>query len=68
MQSNQVDSAENGHLRVVFGGTVMSFSLAANATFEDVPRKLDRISIPRYGRPVAIDVTLCPSSNAALLN
>jgi hypothetical protein len=65
MQSNQVDSAGNGRLRVVFGGTVMSFSLTADATFEDVARKLDRISIRRYGRPVAIDVTLCPS-NAAL--
>jgi hypothetical protein len=53
-----MDNAGDSRLRFVFGDTVVSSSLAANATFEDVARTLGELSNERYGNPVAIDVTL----------
>jgi hypothetical protein len=41
---------------------VVSFSLAANATFEDIARTFGELSNQRYGDPVAIDVTLAGSA------
>ena len=62
MQLNQVDHAGDSRLRFLFDDAVVSFSLAANATFEDVARTLDELAPQRYGNPVAIDVTLAVSS------
>jgi hypothetical protein len=58
MYSLQVDHARDGRLRFVFDDAVVSFSLAANATFEDIARTFGELSNQRYGDPVAIDVTL----------
>ena len=58
MQSVQVDRPRESRLRIVFSDTVVSFRLAAAATFEDVARKLGELPRQRYGHPVAIDITL----------
>ena len=42
----------------MFGDTVLSFNLASDATFGEIARTLDELSIQRHGDPVAIDVTL----------
>lgn len=68
MQPIQIDHAGDSRLRVIFSDTVMSVGLAANATFEDVARRLDEFSNRRHGDPIAIDVTLSPTSRADLLN
>jgi hypothetical protein len=60
MQSIQVDHPRESRLRIVFSDTVVSFRLAAAATFEDVARTLDELPSHRYGHPVAIDITLSP--------
>lgn len=58
MRFPQVDRPDENRLRIVFGDTVISFGLAANATFEDIARTLGEFSIPRHGHPLAIDITL----------
>jgi len=59
MQLIQADhGGQNRRLRLVFDNAVMSFSLAADATLEDVALRLTKVSRRRYGTPVAIDVTL----------
>jgi hypothetical protein len=58
MQPIQVDNAGDSRLRFVFSDTVVSFSLAADTTFEDIARTLGALSDQRYGNPVAIDVIL----------
>ena len=58
MRRVQLDHARLRRLRVVFGDTVLSYSLAADATFGEVARRLDEPSARRHGNPVAIDVTL----------
>jgi hypothetical protein len=58
MQPIQVDHAGDSRLRFVFSDTVVSLSLAANATFEDIARTLGDLPPQHYGNPVAIDVTL----------
>lgn len=68
MQCNKVGQSSDSRLRFIFSDRVVSLSLAADATFEDIARRLDEFSNPRYQNPVSIDVTLSPASNAALLH
>jgi hypothetical protein len=66
MQPIQVDHTVDSRLRFVFDDKVVSFNLAANATFADVARTLGELANRRYGNPVAIDVTLgCRESDVA---
>ena len=58
MQSIQADHARDSRLRFVFGDKVVSFGLAAEATFGEIAQTLGQLSNQRYGNPVAIDVTL----------
>lgn len=68
MQSNKVGQASDSRLRFIFSDRMVSLSLAADATFEDIARTLDEFSNPRYNNPISIDVTLSPASDAALLH
>jgi len=58
MQPIQVHHSGDSRLRFVFNDTVVSLTLAANATFEDIARTLGELAPRHYGDPVAIDVTL----------
>ena len=58
MQPIQVYKLPEHRLRFVFNDTTVSLGLAANATFEDIARKLDELPNQGYGDPVAIEVTL----------
>ena len=58
MRPIQADQREDSRLRFVFDDGVVSFGLAADVTFGDIARTLGELSSRRYGRPVAIDVTL----------
>jgi len=58
MQPAQRDHAGDRRLRFVFDDSVMSFSLATDATFEDVARKWGLVARRHAGTPLAIDVTL----------
>jgi hypothetical protein len=58
MQSIQVDHAKDNRLRFVFNHSVMSFSVAPDATFGEIARTLGGLSSRRHGNPVAIDVKL----------
>ena len=58
MQSIQIDHARDSRLRFVFNHSVMSFSVAPDATFGEIARTLGGLSNRRYGNPVAIDVKL----------
>ena len=53
-QSSERDS----DLRFVFGDTVMSFVISAHATFGEVARALDDVSVLRHGHPLCIHVML----------
>ena len=58
MQLSQIGNARDNRLRFVFNDMVVSFSLAADATFEDIARTFGELAPRHYGNPVAIDVTL----------
>jgi len=58
MQSIQIDHAKDSRLRFVFNHSVMSFSVAPDATFGEIAQTLGGLSSRRYGNPVAIDVKL----------
>ena len=58
MQSIQADHAKDSRLRFVFNHSVMSFSVAPDATFGEIAQTLGGLSSRRYGNPVAIDVKL----------
>jgi hypothetical protein len=58
MLLDQVDHAENSLLRFIFSDRVVSFSLAASVTLEEIARTLGELTNQGYGDPVAIDVTL----------
>jgi len=59
MQHIQADhGGQNRRLRLVFDNAVKSFDLTADATLEDIARRLAKVSRRRYGNPVAIDITL----------
>jgi hypothetical protein len=68
MQPIRIDHATDSRLRIVFSDKVVSLSLAADATFEDIARKLGEFSNSQYRNPVSIDVTLSPASCAAPLH
>jgi len=55
-QTLTTTGAADSRLRFVFSGAVMSFDLAANATFEDVALKLADPALRAYGKPLGIDV------------
>jgi hypothetical protein len=57
MQSIQVDHAGDNRLRFVFDDAVVSFNLAAHATFEDVAWTLGELAQEHHINPLAIDVT-----------
>jgi hypothetical protein len=63
MQFVEADHARLLRLRVVFGDTVLTYSLAADASVGEIARRLEEPSSRRHGSPVAIDVTLysCPT-------
>lgn len=58
MTSIKGDHRDDSRLRLVFDEKVVSYGLAADATFGDIAEALERISIQRFGTPVSIDVTL----------
>ena len=58
MQTAQVDHSGESRLRFVFHDAVVSMNLAADATLEEVARRLSELSSRRHRNPVAIDVTL----------
>ena len=58
MQSIQANHIKDSRLRFVFNRSVMSFSVASDATFGEIAQTLGELSKRRYGNPVAIDVTL----------
>ncbi len=65
MQYKRGERAADSRLRLVFPDAVMSFSLAADATFEDVARRLRDMSIRRFGDPLAIDVIIASGADLA---
>ena len=58
MQLMRTAHTRSGRVRFVFDDAVVSLSLAADATFEDIARTLDELARRHHGKPVAIDVTL----------
>jgi hypothetical protein len=68
MQPIGIDHAADSRLRFIFSDRVVSLSLAADATFEDIARRLGEFSNPQYRIPVSIDVTVSTASRAALLH
>ena len=58
MQSIEAEHATDYRLRFVFHEKVVSFPLAADATFGEIARALGWFARRRYGQPIAIDVTL----------
>ncbi len=58
MQSARVGTSSDCCLRIVFDREVLSFGLAAGATFGDVARALRSVPRKTYGNPLAIDVTV----------
>lgn len=65
MPTTKNDQAQGIHLRFVFRAEVVSVVLSANATFEDIARRLGKLSIRRYSNPLAIYVTFNSASRAA---
>ena len=55
------ETARYSQLRFVFDDAVLSFDIAADATFGEIARALDGVSMLRHGHPIAIDVTLGPA-------
>jgi hypothetical protein len=58
MQPVQIYQVPKHRLRIFYNDTTVSLGLAANATFEDIARKLDELPNQDNGDPIAIDVTL----------
>jgi hypothetical protein len=58
MHYTHIDYAGDGRVKFVFSDTVVTLSLATDATFEDIARTLGDLKTSRHGNPVAIDVTL----------
>jgi len=58
MHPIHADNARDSRLRLVFNDTVMSFDLAADATFGEIARTLGEQSCRRHGHAIAIDVRL----------
>lgn len=68
MQTTENDQAQGIHLKFVFRAEVVSSVVSANATFDDIARKLGKLSKRRYGNPLAIYATFNPGSRAAHLH
>jgi hypothetical protein len=66
MQSIQVDHAGASRLRFVFDDGVVSLSLAAHATFEDIARTLGKLAQQHHSDPLAIDVTFAGPSKSCV--
>jgi hypothetical protein len=64
----RLDNAGDNRLRFVFDDAVVSFRLAADATFEDVALTFDELAPQHHGNPVAIDVTLGSSQGDPVLH
>jgi len=62
MMCAQIDRPGDSRLRFIFDGSMISRTLPANATFEDVALTLGALTRRSRGAPVAIDVTLATSS------
>ena len=58
MQHFGVDHVGKSRLRFVFDDAVVSFSVAADATLEDIAQTFDKLASQHYGNPIAIEVTL----------
>ena len=58
MQHFNVDHAGNNRLRFIFDDAVVSFSVAADATLEDIARTFGELAPQHYGNPLAIEVIL----------
>ena len=58
MQHFDVDHARSSRLRFVFDDAVVSFSVAADTTLEDIARTFDELAPQHHGNPIAIEVTL----------
>jgi hypothetical protein len=58
VQPIQLDSADDSPVRLVFSDGVISFTLATDATLEDVARTLDDFAARHCGHALAIAVTL----------
>jgi hypothetical protein len=57
----RMDNAGTNRLRFVFDDAVVSFRLAADATFADIAQTFGELAPRHHGSPVGIDVTLgCP--------
>ena len=62
MQPISADHAANSRLRFVYKDALVSFSVAAGATFGEIAETLSSLAGQRRGRPVAIDLTLVARS------
>jgi hypothetical protein len=62
MQPTHADHAHDSRLRIVFDDAVLSFDLAANATFADIALALGDVVSQHDGVPIAIDVTFAVAS------
>lgn len=58
MPSRHFAKPADNRLRFVFDDAVLSFSLAADATFEEIALKFGEVSNHHPGKPVAIDVRM----------
>ncbi len=66
MQHIDSRNARSSRLRFVFDDTVVSLTLAGNSNLEDIAWTLGELS-PRYGKPLAVDITLSEAAHAARL-
>ncbi len=58
MPHTSTHNAGAPHLRFVFGRRVVSCEIRVGATLEDVASTFARLGSRRYGKPVAINLTL----------
>jgi len=56
MPSAHANPTDDCRLRIVFDRQVLSFGIAAGATFGDVARKLRALPRKKYGEPLAANV------------
>lgn len=63
MPSIPISHAPGTRLRFIFADTAVAIRLTANATLEDIARKLGELPRQRYGDPLAIDITFEPETS-----
>lgn len=66
MQPIHVDRSGDSRLSFVFDDKVLSFSLADGATYAEIARRFEELSVLRCGAPVAIEVTLGTRGSAVV--